>query len=123
MNWRSYVSLLSFVVVALIFGIIGLVTDSTTIKWAAPAIGLALIAGGLGLNSFLIAIHVDRTMSTMNSILERIEQTQQNIQTELKQQEGSHSPIVASLQALSQYYLDFMSKQKEKEQRDKTEIS
>ena len=102
----------SFSVLVIIFMIVMMFIGSPEIKWIGTAIGLALIAIGLGLSSFFIALHADSTTSIMNSILERIEQTQKDIQTELKEHESSRSPVIASLQALSQYYLDYIEKPK-----------
>ncbi len=118
MNRQYFIGLYSFIILAVIFAIVMLFIGSPEIKWVVTAIGLALIAIGLGLSSFFIALHADSTTSTMNSTLERIEQTQKDIQTELKEQASSRSPVVTSLQALSQYYLDYMSKQKEEDEKD-----
>jgi len=112
MSWRPFISLFSFIILALFFGIVGWVTESTIIKWAAPAIGLALIAVGLGVNSLMIALHTYRRMTEMDATLARIEGLQEEIQKEQREQASSHSPVVKSLQALSQYYFDYIAKQK-----------
>ncbi len=112
MSWRPFISLFSFIILALFFGIVGWVTESTIIKWAAPAIGLALIAVGLGVNSLMIALHTSRRMTEMDATLARIEGLQEEIQKEQREQASSRSPVVESLQALSQYYFDYIAKQK-----------
>jgi len=112
MSWRPFISLFSFIILALFFGIVGWVTESTIIKWAAPAIGLALIAVGLGVNSLMIALHTYRRMTEMDATLARIEGLQEEIQKEQREQASSRSPVVESLQALSQYYFDYIAKQK-----------
>ncbi len=113
MKRQYFIGLYLFSILVIIFIVVMVFIGSQETKWLVTAIGLALIAIGLGLSSFFIALHVDSSTGTMNSILERIEQTQKDIQTELKEQASSRSPVVASLQALSQYYLDYMAKQKE----------
>jgi len=112
MNRRLYYIPLSCVILALFLGLVGWFAESSTIKWAAPAFGLALISVGLGLNGFLIALHTDRRMHEMDATLARIENLQEEIQREQKEQASSRSPIVSSLQALSQYYFDYIAKQK-----------
>ena len=112
MHWRYFISLLSFIILALLFVTIGLVTESTTMKWVAHTVALALVLVGLGVNSLIIALHTDKRMNKMDETLVHIKGLQEEIQKGQKEQEGSHSPIVASLQSLSQYYLDYMAKQK-----------
>ena len=116
MNWRYFISLLSSVILALLLGVIGWVTESTTLKWAAPAIGLALISVGLGVNSLIIALHTDRKMKEMDATLARIEGLQEEIQKEQKEQASSSPTIIAPLQALSQYYLDYLTSKKREDE-------
>jgi len=118
MNWRYFIILLSFIILALLVVIAGLVAGSTTIKWITPAIALALISVGLGLNSLTIALHTDKRMNEMDATLTRIEGLQEELQKEQKEQANSSSPVVTSLQALSQIYFDYMAKQKEEDEKD-----
>lgn len=118
MNRRLYYIPLSFVILALFFGFFGWVTESSIIKWVAPAFGLALIAVGLGLYSFLIASQTDRRMDKITTTLARIEGLQEEIQKKQEEQSSSSSPLVTSLQALSQYYFDYIAKQKAEDEKE-----
>jgi len=51
-------------------------------------------------------------MTKLDATLARIEGLQEEIRKEQKEQASSGPPIVASLQAMSQYYMDYISKQK-----------
>ena len=115
MIWRPFVSLLSFIVLALFVGIVGWLTESTIIKWAAPAVALALISVGLGVNSLIIALHAENRTRDLNATLTKIEELQKEIRKEQKEQPSSSSPIVPTLQAFSQLYLDYFAKQKSEE--------
>jgi len=112
MKWRPYISLMSFIIAALIFVLIALVIPSSTIKWAAPAIALALISVGLGVNSMIIASQIDRKISRIDaqieSLYEKIEEGQK--------ESSSSSPIIPTIQAFSQLYLDYLAKQKSEEE-------
>ena len=119
-NRRLFIGLYSFIILAIIFTVAALFTGSPEIKWIIPAIGLALISIGLGLTSFFIALNADSTVSMINSKLEEIKQIQQDMHAELQQQKSSSSPIVATLQGLSQHYLDYLTKQKQENEGGKT---
>lgn len=115
MNWRRFTSLLSFMLLALIVGLLGWLAQSLELKWAAAATGLALIAVGLGVNSLLLSLHTDRRINEVNTTLSRIEA----LQTELHNQQRKHnersssgSMIVPTLETFSKYYLDYLNKQK-----------
>ena len=112
MNWRPFISLLSFILLALIVVLLGLFTQSLELKWAAAATGLALIAVGLGVNSFMISLRTNRRINEVNTTLTRIETLQTEIQKEHKEQSSSKSMIIPTLEAFSQFYLDYLTKQK-----------
>ncbi len=112
MNWRDSMTLIYFVVAAVIFAVIGWFTLSPAIKWAAPAVALGLISVGLGVNSLVLVNHTDRKIETMNEALKSIKQLQEEIQKEQKEQSSSGSTIVPTLQVFSQLYLDYLAKQK-----------
>jgi hypothetical protein len=116
MNWRDSMTLIYFVVAAVIFAVIGWFTLSPAIKWAAPAVALGFISVGLGVNSLVLVNHTDRKIETMNEALKSIKQLQEEIQKEQKEQSSSSSKIVPTLQAFSQLYLDYLSKQKSGEE-------
>ena len=121
MNWRDSMTLIYFVVAAVIFAVIGWFTLSPAIKWAAPAVALGLISVGLGVNSLVLVNHTDRKIETMKEALKSIKQLQEEIQKEQKEQSSSSSPIVPTLQAFTQMYLDYLAKQQsEEEPKDKS---
>lgn len=113
MKRQYFFGLYAFCILAVVFIIVMSFIGSRENLWIYTAVGLALVAIGLGVSSFFIALHADSTVTKMDSILEQIEQTQKDIQTELKEQASSRSPVVTSLQALTQYYMDYMAKQNE----------
>ena len=107
--------LYSFIILVLLALTVALVMhfiEPSETNWVVTAIGLALTAVWLGFTSFVIALRTERAINTINLKLEHVEQLQQDIQKELKEKEESRSPIVTSLQALSQYYQDYLAKQK-----------
>jgi len=116
-RWLHFIPV-GFVIIALFLGLFGWFAESSTIKWVAPAYGLALISLGLGLHSYLNTKHIHRRMSQMDATLTRIEALQEDIQKEQKEQTSSRSPVVESLQALSQLYFDFIAKQEGEDEKD-----
>ena len=112
MKQTYFFGLYSFTILAIIFVIAMVFIGTPGTEWVVPAIGLSLIAIGLGFSSLYIALSTGRAINNINSKLEDVEKLQQDIQKELKEKEESRSPIVASLQALSQYYQDYLAKQK-----------
>ena len=119
MNRRLYYSL-TIIILAVFLGLFGWFTESSSIRWVAPAFGLALIAVGLGVNSLIIALHTERRMTEMGAVLARIENLQEEIRKEQNEQASSGPPIVASLQAMSQYYMDYINKQKGRQGNEKS---
>ena len=111
MNWRPFISLLSFIFLALIVVLLGLLIQSIELKWAA-AIGLALVAVGLGVNSFVISRNTDRKINELNTTLTRIEALQAEMQKAHEEQSSSKTMIIPTLEAFSQLYLDYLTKQK-----------
>ena len=67
---------------------------------------------GLGINSLLISLHTDKKINEVNSTLKRIETLQTEMQKEPKEQSGSESKIIPTLEAFSQFYFSYLSKQK-----------
>ena len=106
---------LAIVILAVFLGLFGWFTESSSIRWVAPAFGLALISVGLGVNSFIIALHTDRKMTRMEATLTRIESSQEEIQkeqTEQKEQKSSSSQIIPTLEVFTKFYTDYLNKQK-----------
>ena len=116
MNWRDFMTLMYFVVAAILFGIVGWVTFSPAVKWTAPAVALGLIAVGLGVNSLVLANRMDRKLGAMSETIVNIAQIQEAMQKEQNEQAGSHSTIVPTLQAFSQLYMDYLAKQQSEEE-------
>jgi hypothetical protein len=115
MKRRLYYYSLTIVVLAVFLGLFGWFTESSSIRWVAPAFGLALIAVGLGVNSLIIALHTERRMTEMGAALARIEGLQEEIQKEQKEQseqKSSGSQIIPTLEVFSRFYLDYLNKQK-----------
>ncbi|MFC2035511.1 hypothetical protein ACFLUJ_05240 [Chloroflexota bacterium] len=120
MKWRDFTILLLFVVVALLFGIIGWITLSPVIKWIAPAVALGLISIGLGANGISMAHNVDKNIKILNTAIIDIQQTLEKIQKEHNEEANSSSPVVESLQALSQYYIDYLAKESGEQNSEKS---
>ncbi len=111
---HSYI-LIVILVLALICGSVSWFAESIFIRMAFPAIGLALIALGLGLNSFLIAEETNKRMNNIDATLTQIKDLQEEIQKEQKEQsekKGSGSQIIPTLEVFSKFYLDYLNKQK-----------
>jgi len=113
MKRHLYYYPLTIVILAILLGIYGWFTESSLIRWIAPAFGLALIAVGLGVTSLIIALHTEKRTTEIGAILTRIEGLAEEMRKEQNERASSGSPVVASLQALSQSYMDFLTKQKE----------
>jgi hypothetical protein len=108
--------------IALIVGLLGWFTQSLEVKWAAAAASLALIAVGLGVNSFLISLNTERRLNEVNTSLSRIEDLQIEIQKKQDEQPGSGSMIIPTLETFSKFYLDYLNKQKDEgEEKNKDE--
>ena len=112
-------TLMYFVVAAIIFGIVSLVILPPTIKWVAPAVALGFISVGLGVNSLVLVSHTDKKIEAVNMTLKSIEQLQEEIRKEQKEQPSSGAPIIPTLQAFSQLYFDYLAKQESGEENQK----
>jgi len=83
-----------------------------------PSTELKIAIGSLAIVFTSIASSDIRNMADKEKInrildkLNQIEDLQKEIQSEQKEQTNSGTPIVASLEAISQYYMDFLTKQK-----------
>ena len=112
MNRSLYYYPLALVILAVFLALFGWFNESSTIRWVAPAFGLALIAVGLGLYSLIITLHTEKRAIEMGAALTRIEGLAEEMRKEQSERASSGPPIIASLQAMSQYYMDYMNKQK-----------
>ena len=116
MKGRLYYPLI-VVILAVFIGLFGWFSESSSVRWIAPAFGLALISVGLSIYSFIISMNTERRMADINASLSRIEGIQEEMRKEQTEQKSSGPPIVASIEAISKYYMDYINKQKE--ERDK----
>jgi hypothetical protein len=107
----AIISVAAFVLAAFVVSLLVYIVDSIELKWAIASGALGLVGAGLALNSFILTLRTDNRMKEINTTLSRIEDLQREIQKEQKEQAKSSSPIVMSLQALSQYYIDYLAKQ------------
>ncbi len=102
---------LTIVILALFLAVFGWFTEASSIRWIAPAFGLALIAVGLSVNSLIIALHTEKKATEMGAALARIESLAEEMRKEQSERASSGPSIVASLEAMSKYYMDYISKQ------------
>ena len=112
MKRRLYYYPLAIVILAVLLGLFGWFSESSSIRWVAPAFGLALIAVGLGINSLIISLNTEKRATEMWAMLARIEGLAEEMRKEQNERADSGSPIIASLQAISQTYMDYINKQK-----------
>ncbi len=117
MHWRDFRILVYFVVAAVIFGIVGWGILAPGITWIVPILTLGLILLGLGINSLVLVTHTYKRVEAISETLKSIEQIQEAIQ---KEQSSSSPPIVPTLQAFSQFYLDYVTKQQNKDEPQKS---
>jgi ABC-type uncharacterized transport system fused permease/ATPase subunit len=108
---QAIVSITSFVIAAFIMALLGYTIVSSDLRYAILAGALGLLGAGLSLNSCMLAQRTENRMKDINATLSRIENFQKEMHNEQKEQAKSNSPIVTSLQALSQYYMDYLAKQ------------
>jgi len=107
----DFTILIYFVIASVIFGAICWIILPPDVLWLAAVVALGLISIGLGVNSLVLVRDTDRKIEAINVTLENIEQIQEAIQKELKEQSSSRSAIAPTLQVLSQLYLDYLAKQ------------
>ena len=117
-NWRGISIALGFSIAALVVGIIGVRSESITMQFIAPAYALALLSAGFGYNGLVTALRTDKKMNEMTEILGQIVESQAEIQKKQEEQANPRSPIIASLQGLSQLYLDYVARQKREDEED-----
>ncbi|MFC1874304.1 hypothetical protein ACFLYX_03275 [Chloroflexota bacterium] len=112
---RALIGITAFSLVALIVSLIIFIVDAAGIKWAILAGATGLVATGFAIHSSMLALRTDSMMNEIRTRLGNVEKLQEEMHEEQKEQseqKSSGPPIVASLQALSQYYMDYINKQK-----------
>ena len=115
MSWKHFSSLMVCIILALFLVLGGLFGE----LYILYAFALAVISVGLGLNSLIITLHTDERMNKIDVKLTQIVDLQEEMQKEHKEQSNSRSPIIPTLQAFSQLYLDYLAKQQTGEQNQK----
>ena len=116
MKWRLLISVCAFIIGASILGIIGWTSGETVFT----AYALGVLSVGLGANSLMISLNTAKGTNNIEATLTRIASLQEEIKKAQEEQPGSSKPILATLEGLSQYYLDYIAKQKEKDENEKS---
>jgi hypothetical protein len=122
MHLKDYKTFTYFVFIAVILGITSWIVLSPAIVWAVPVIVLGLILIGLGINSIILVNHTYKKVEAISNALNNIEQKQDAIikeQKEQQEQSGTKSSIVPTLQAFSQLYFDYVNKQQNRDEQQK----
>lgn len=101
--------------IGIVFGIVGWFIESTSLRWIFPAFGLGLIATGLGLFSFMTALHTEKKVTELGEVLISIEDLATGMKEEITERSNPGPPIIASLQALTQSYMDSLNKKNEED--------
>jgi len=101
---------LAVVILAIVLGLVGWFSESSSIRWIAPAFGLALIAVGLGINSMIIAFQTEKRATELVAALARIEGLAEEMREELGGKKNPSAQIIPTLEAFSKYYLDYLNK-------------
>lgn len=112
---RVLFSIAAFSLVAFLISLLIFIVDTVELKWATAAGALGAAGVGLAYYSCLLALRTDAMMNEIHLSLSQIKGLQEEIQKEQKEQseqKSSGPAIVASLQAVSQYYMDYINKQK-----------
>ena len=116
MRWRLFISIFAFSIGALILAIIAWTSGETVLN----AYALGVLAVGLGVNSLVISLNTAKRTNSIEATLTRIESLQEEIKKAKEQQPSSSKPILATLEGLTQYYLDYMAKNKVKDENEKS---
>ncbi len=116
MSWRQFIPIFAFSLGALVLAIIGWTSGQAVLN----AYALGVLSLGLGINSLMISLHTTRRMKSVEATLTRIEGLQQEIKRGQEQQPSTSKPILATLEGLTQYYLDYMAQHKAKNENEKS---
>jgi hypothetical protein len=112
---RALFGIIAFSIAVFLIILLAFLVDSAELKWGILAGALGLIAVGLTINNYVFALRIDSRMNEMDTTLHQITNIQEEIQKELKEQTEQKTPgppLIASLQAMSQYYMDYINKQR-----------
>lgn len=123
-NWLKqtlYLPLTWFTITGLTIGSYIWFVETVEIKWAAFALIFVFISLGLGTDGLIRAMRTDKRINDMHTTLVRIEDSLEEMKKEQKEQPSAGSTIIPTLQTFSQLYMDYLSKQKSGEEKQKEE--
>ena len=112
MKKRLYYYPLTIIVIGILLGLIGWFTESSSIRWVAPAFGLALLAVALGINSMIMAFNTEKRATELGVALARIEGLADELREEMSGKKNPSAQIIPTLEAFSNYYLDYLNQPK-----------
>ena len=108
---------LIIVVTGILLGLLGWFSESSSIRWIAPAFGLAFIAVALGINSLIIASNTEKRATELGATLARIEGLADELRNELSESKSPRAQIIPTIEAFSQYFMDYLNKPKEEDKK------
>jgi sulfite exporter TauE/SafE len=111
MNWNSFRISGYFIIAGIIAGIVCWFTLPVGFQWSAFIIAAIIILLGICINTLVLAHRTERKIEALTETLKNIGRLQESIKTEQEKQASSHTPVVATLQTLSQLYLESLSEQ------------
>jgi sulfite exporter TauE/SafE len=121
-RWNNFRILGYFIIAAITAGIADWIIFPADVLWSVPVIVLGFILIGLGVNGLVLSYRTDSKIRAIYDTLKHIEELQEAIKSEQDKQASSHTPIVTTLQAFSQLYMDSLaSRQSEEEQQNSTD--
>ena len=100
---------ISIVILGIALGLLGWFTEPSSIRWVAPAFGLALIAVALGIYSLILASSTEKRATELGAALTRIETLADELRNELNESKSPRAQILPTLEAFSQYYLNYLN--------------
>ena len=119
MKQSLYSPLTWFTIAGLTIGSYVWLAETVEIGWAAFALIFVFVSLGLGADGFVRTVRTEKRMNEMSVTLTRIEDSLKDLKKEQKEQSNSRSPIIPTLQAFSQLYLDYLAKQQSGEEDQK----
>ena len=100
----------ALVILAIALGLLGWFTEPSSIRWVAPAFGLALIAVALGIYSLILASSTEKRATELGAALARIEGLADELRNELNESKSPMAQIIPTFEAFSKYYMDYLNK-------------
>ncbi|MFC1953428.1 hypothetical protein ACFLWR_04785 [Chloroflexota bacterium] len=109
---RILISITAFSLMAFLISLLVFVVDTVELKWAITAGALGALGIGLAFNSYLLALRTDTRMNEIQVTISQIIGLQDKLQEEQSEQKSSGSQIIPTLEVFSQFYMDYLNKQK-----------